>query len=85
MPFIVFGWHIRSRGALLWELLVRVVYIVAGFYLLLNPVAVTGPSFCTTASERVYITEPGKSCIHVPAAVPLSAKQSISSSTLLAT
>ena len=34
---LVFGWHTRSTGALLWELLLGVVYIVSGVYLLWNP------------------------------------------------
>lgn len=34
----VFAWHTRGTGSLLWELLVGVVYVVAGTYLLLNPV-----------------------------------------------
>jgi uncharacterized membrane protein HdeD (DUF308 family) len=33
----VFGWHTRSTGGLLWELLLGIVYIVAGAYLLWNP------------------------------------------------
>jgi uncharacterized membrane protein HdeD (DUF308 family) len=36
---LIYGWHTRSRGGLLLELLLGVVYIVAGIYLLLNPVA----------------------------------------------
>ena len=35
----VFAWHTRSTGSVIWELLVGVVYVVAGVYLLLNPVA----------------------------------------------
>jgi uncharacterized membrane protein HdeD (DUF308 family) len=35
----VFAWHARSTGSVIWELLVGVVYAVAGVYLLLNPVA----------------------------------------------
>jgi uncharacterized membrane protein HdeD (DUF308 family) len=35
---LVFAWHTRGTGSLLWELLVGIVYIVAGTYLLLNPV-----------------------------------------------
>lgn len=34
---LVFGWHTRSAGGLLWELLLGIVYIVAGLYLLRNP------------------------------------------------
>ena len=33
----VFGWQTRSTGGLLWELLVGIVYFVAGIYLLVNP------------------------------------------------
>jgi uncharacterized membrane protein HdeD (DUF308 family) len=33
----VFGWHTRSTGGLLWELLLGAVYIGAGTYLLWNP------------------------------------------------
>src|ERR1700687_6102850 len=39
---LVFGWHTRSTGGLLLEVLlgiVGIVYIVVGVYLLLNPVA----------------------------------------------
>ena len=34
---LVFGWHTRSTGGLLWELVLGIVYIVAGVYLLWNP------------------------------------------------
>jgi uncharacterized membrane protein HdeD (DUF308 family) len=33
---LVFGWHTRSTGGLLWELLLSVVYILVGGYLLMN-------------------------------------------------
>jgi uncharacterized membrane protein HdeD (DUF308 family) len=33
----VFGWHTRSTGGLVWELLLGIVYIIAGVYLLWNP------------------------------------------------
>jgi uncharacterized membrane protein HdeD (DUF308 family) len=36
---LVFGWHTRSTGALLLELLLGIVYIAAGAYLLWNPLA----------------------------------------------
>jgi uncharacterized membrane protein HdeD (DUF308 family) len=36
---LIFGWHHRSKGSLLWELIVGVVYIVAGIFLLEHPVA----------------------------------------------
>lgn len=35
----VFAWQTRSTGALLWELLIGIVYAVVGGYLLLNPLA----------------------------------------------
>ena len=35
---LVFAWHTRGTGALLWELLVGIVYVLAGVYLLLNPI-----------------------------------------------
>jgi uncharacterized membrane protein HdeD (DUF308 family) len=35
---LVFAWQRRTTGALLWELLLGIVYILAGVYLLLNPV-----------------------------------------------
>ena len=34
---LVFGWHTRSTGGLLWELLLGIVYVIAGVYLLSNP------------------------------------------------
>jgi uncharacterized membrane protein HdeD (DUF308 family) len=36
---VVFGWHTRSSGGLLFELLVGVLYIAVGCYVLVNPVA----------------------------------------------
>jgi uncharacterized membrane protein HdeD (DUF308 family) len=33
----VFGWHTRSSGGLIWELLLGIAYIAVGIYLLLNP------------------------------------------------
>lgn len=36
---LVFGWHTRSVGALIWELLLGVAYVFVGAYLLLHPVA----------------------------------------------
>ena len=36
---VVFGWHTRGSGAMLWELLVGVLYIAVGCYILVNPVA----------------------------------------------
>src|SRR5260370_35689365 len=35
---LVFGWHTRSTGGLLLEVLLGIVYVVVGAYLLLNPV-----------------------------------------------
>lgn len=34
---LVFAWHTRSSGGLVWELLLGVVYIFVGGYLLMNP------------------------------------------------
>jgi uncharacterized membrane protein HdeD (DUF308 family) len=36
---LVFAWHTRATGGLLWELLLGVLYIFVGTYLLLRPVA----------------------------------------------
>lgn len=36
---LVFSWHTRSAGGLIWELLVGILYIFIGMYLLLHPVA----------------------------------------------
>lgn len=36
---LVFCWHTRGTGALLWELLIGIAYLLIGGYLLLNPVA----------------------------------------------
>ena len=36
---LVFGWHVRTTGGILWELLLGVLYIVVGAYLLFRPVA----------------------------------------------
>jgi uncharacterized membrane protein HdeD (DUF308 family) len=36
---LVFAWHTRSTGGLLWELLLGIVYIFIGIYLLVHPVA----------------------------------------------
>src|SRR5258707_1776218 len=33
----VFAWQTRGTGSLLWELLVGIVYVVAGAYFLLEP------------------------------------------------
>jgi uncharacterized membrane protein HdeD (DUF308 family) len=35
---LVFGWHTRTTGGLLLEVLLGIVYILVGVYLLLNPV-----------------------------------------------
>ena len=35
----VFGWHTRSNGGLIWELLLGIAYIAVGVYLLMNPIA----------------------------------------------
>lgn len=38
LAHFVFAWHTRAAGALIWELLVGVVYVLVGGYLLVNPV-----------------------------------------------
>lgn len=35
---LVFGWHVRGTGGILWELLLGVLYIFVGAYLLFRPV-----------------------------------------------
>jgi uncharacterized membrane protein HdeD (DUF308 family) len=35
---LVFAWHLRTTGGILWELLLGVLYIIVGAYLLLHPV-----------------------------------------------
>ena len=36
---MVYAWHTRRSGGLLWEILLSIIYIVAGGYLLLHPMA----------------------------------------------
>ena len=36
---MVYAWHARSGGGILWGILLAILYIVAGGYLLLHPVA----------------------------------------------
>jgi uncharacterized membrane protein HdeD (DUF308 family) len=36
---LIFCWHRRGAGGVLWEFLVGVLYLVAGIYILINPVA----------------------------------------------
>ncbi len=36
---LVFAWHTRSTGGMIWELLLGILYIVVGVYALLHPVA----------------------------------------------
>lgn len=36
---LVFGWHTRTAGGFVWELLLGVLYILVGAYLLFHPVA----------------------------------------------
>lgn len=36
---LVFAWHTRNTGALIWELLIGIAYIGVGAYVLFNPVA----------------------------------------------
>ena len=35
---LVFAWHTRSTGGLVWELLLGILYILVGAYMLINPV-----------------------------------------------
>jgi uncharacterized membrane protein HdeD (DUF308 family) len=35
---LVFAWHVRTTGGILWELLLGIVYIFIGGYLLIHPV-----------------------------------------------
>jgi uncharacterized membrane protein HdeD (DUF308 family) len=36
---LVFAWHTRTTGGILWEVLLGILYIFVGAYLLLHPVA----------------------------------------------
>jgi uncharacterized membrane protein HdeD (DUF308 family) len=36
---LVFGWHLRGFGGVIWQFLLGVLYIVIGVYLLMHPVA----------------------------------------------
>jgi uncharacterized membrane protein HdeD (DUF308 family) len=36
---LVFAWHMRTAGGLVWELLLSILYIAVGVYALLHPVA----------------------------------------------
>jgi len=36
---LVFAWHTRTAGGIVWELLLGILYIFVGLYALLNPVA----------------------------------------------
>ncbi len=36
---LVFAWHVRTTGGILWEILVGVLYAGIGVYLLIHPVA----------------------------------------------
>jgi uncharacterized membrane protein HdeD (DUF308 family) len=38
LAHLVFAWHTRGTGAVLWELLIGTAYILVGVYLLLHPV-----------------------------------------------
>jgi uncharacterized membrane protein HdeD (DUF308 family) len=53
---LFYGWHIRSKGSLVWELVVGVVYILAGIFLLVHPVA--GLATLTLALA-IYLTAEG--------------------------
>ena len=52
---LVFAWHTRTTGGMLWELLVGVLYIVVGAYLLFRPVA--GLASLTLALAIYLFTE----------------------------
>lgn len=39
LAHLVFAWHTRGTGALLWELSIGIAYILVAAYLFLNPVA----------------------------------------------
>src|SRR3989441_5150538 len=39
---LVFAWHTRSAGGVIWELLLGILYVGVGAYVLINPVA--GPA-----------------------------------------
>ena len=36
---VVFAWHTRTAGGMIWELLLGILYILVGIYALLHPVA----------------------------------------------
>lgn len=36
---LLFAWHTRTAGGMVWELLLGILYILVGVYALLNPVA----------------------------------------------
>jgi uncharacterized membrane protein HdeD (DUF308 family) len=36
---LVYAWHARSGGGVIWELLIGILYIVIGVYLLMQPLA----------------------------------------------
>jgi uncharacterized membrane protein HdeD (DUF308 family) len=36
---LVFAWHTRTTGGVIWELLLGIVYVLVGVYLLMHPVA----------------------------------------------
>jgi len=36
---LVFAWHTRTTGGIIWELLLGLAYIIVGFYILRDPVA----------------------------------------------
>lgn len=39
LAHLVFAWHTRTTGGVLWELLLGILYIFIGVYLLLHPLA----------------------------------------------
>ncbi len=34
---VFFGWHARSTGAIVWQVLIALLYVVVAFYLILHP------------------------------------------------
>ena|SRR5579863_7082178 len=50
---LVFAWHTRTTGGLLWELLIGIVYISIGAYLLMHPVTAL---LSLTIALAIYLT-----------------------------
>jgi uncharacterized membrane protein HdeD (DUF308 family) len=49
---LVYGWQTRETGGLIWELLVGILYLVAGIYLLVNPLMGV---FSLTLALAIYL------------------------------